>query len=455
MPVEEAKWHFGVLSFAGTGHLNPLMSLSRELVLRGHRVTFFDKLKAEAQVRDAGFDFVPVGEKEDSGKEKTTFNGRSAWSEISAMRSNLARIQHDVKMFLEETPAAVSRAGVNALLIDEVALAGPTVAQLLRLPYFIISTSVPHRFGWRCSSWFFGYRYSKSWLSWIQSVFLELSVTRIRGPVRSMLDDYRRRAGLGQVRTISKDFPCLAHIGQLPKCLDRPRRPVPKDFHYKGSFEWRIARPHVAFPWYQFDGRPILYVSLGTTRNVQTALLRMIAKACEGLDLQLVISLGNRFAPDSLTDLPGRPVVTKFAPQLDILKVAHIVVTHGGSNTVFEALAEGKPMIVIPLAYDQPAMAALLARLHLVEVLPVMRLSARRVRAAVEKILRDRSYHDAAQKMQTMMRSSRGEGLAADLIEKTLNQQIVRREAVVPALEGGSSLESDLEISRSALNGVR
>ncbi len=455
MPAEEAKWHFGVLSFAGTGHLNPLMSLSRELVLRGHRVTFFDKPKAEAQVREAGFDFVPVGEKEDSEKEKTRFSERSMWSEISALRSNLARIQRDVERFLKETPAAVSRAGVNALLIDEIALAGPTVAQLFRLPYFVISTSVPHLFGWRGSSWFLGYRYSKSWLSWVESVFLELSVTRIRGPLRNVLDDYRRRAGLGSVRTVPKNFPCLAHIAQMPKCLERPRRPVPKDFHYTGPFEWRIARPHVAFPWHQLDGRPILYVSLGTTRNVQTALLRMIAEACQDLDLQLVISLGNRFEPDLLADLPGRPVVTKYAPQLEILKLAHIVVTHGGSNTVFEALMEAKPMIVIPLAYDQPEMAALLARLHLAEVLPVMRLSARRIRAAVEKILRDASYRDAAQKMQTVMRSIRGEALAADLIEKVLNQQIVRREAVVCARQRNPGLKFDAEICRSVLNGVR
>jgi MGT family glycosyltransferase len=181
----------------------------------------------------------------------------------------------------------------------------------------------------------------------------------------------------------------------------------------------------------------------------------MIAEACQDLDLQLVISLGNRFEPDLLADLPGRPVVTKYAPQLEILKLAHIVVTHGGSNTVFEALMEAKPMIVIPLAYDQPEMAALLARLHLAEVLPVMRLSARRIRAAVEKILRDASYRDAAQKMQTVMRSIRGEALAADLIEKVLNQQIVRREAVVCARQHNPGLKFDAEICRSVLNGVR
>lgn len=455
MSAEEAKWHFGVLSFAGTGHLNPLMSLSRELVCRGHRVTFFDKPKAEARVREAGFGFVPVGGTVDSENGKTPRNVRSMWSEISAMRSNLKRIRHDVERFLEETPAAVSRAEVNALLIDEIALAGPTVAQLLRLPYFIISTSVPHRFGWRGLSWFSGHRYSTSRLSWMQSVFLELSVTRIRGPLRTVLDEYRRRAGLGSVRTVSKDFPCLAHIGQMPKCLDLPRKPAPKDFHYTGPFEWRAASPHLSFPWHRLDGRPILYVSLGTTRNVQTALLRMIVEACRDFDLQFVISLGNRFEPDALADLPGRPVVTKFAPQLEILKVARIVVTHGGSNTVFEALMEGKPMIVIPLAYDQPAMAARLARLHLAEVLPVMRLSTRRIHSAVEKILQDASYRDAAQEMRTALRSIQGQALAADLIEKALDRRTARRESEARAKQRDSGPEPNPEICRSVLGGVR
>jgi hypothetical protein len=31
--------HFGVLSYKGAGHLNPLIALSRQLIDRGHRVT--------------------------------------------------------------------------------------------------------------------------------------------------------------------------------------------------------------------------------------------------------------------------------------------------------------------------------------------------------------------------------------------------------------------------------
>src|ERR1700722_12208458 len=60
MPADKEKWHFGVLSFTGTGHLNPLIALSQELRDRGHKVTFFEKPKIEARIRQAGLEFVPI-----------------------------------------------------------------------------------------------------------------------------------------------------------------------------------------------------------------------------------------------------------------------------------------------------------------------------------------------------------------------------------------------------------
>jgi len=41
MPSERKNWHFGVLSFTGTGHLNSLIPLAQGLKDRGHKVTFF------------------------------------------------------------------------------------------------------------------------------------------------------------------------------------------------------------------------------------------------------------------------------------------------------------------------------------------------------------------------------------------------------------------------------
>ena len=411
------------MSFTGTGHLNSFILLSRHLKDRGHKVTFFEKHKIEERVRQAGLDFYPIGTAKSPSKEKSAnVDNPGLRSQISMLRFNLKRITQDLEIYLQETTIALRQTKVDALLVNEIALTGPTVAQIVRLPYFIISTSVPHDFGWNDLPWLSGYKYSESWFSLVETAFLENSALRMRGPIRRALDAYRRHVGLGPVRQARKSFPELAHITQLPECLDLPRSRLPGNFHYTGPFANLATRPHVDFPWDRLDGRPIIYASLGTTRNVRAFVFRLVAEACQDLDLQLVISLGGRFDPEMFPDLPGNPLVTKYAPQPELLRHAAIVITHGGPNTVFEALMEGKPMVAIPLAYDQPAVAARLARLGIAEVLPVMRLSVRRIHRAVTKVLNDPGYREAAVKMQAKLHSLHGLQRAVDVIEDALEK---------------------------------
>jgi len=409
------------MSFTGTGHLNSFIQLSQQLKDRGHRVTFFEKPKIGDRVRQAGLDFYPIGTAKSPLKEKSAnTNTPALLSRISTLGFNLKRISQDLELYLQETTTALRQRRVDALLVNEIALTGPTVAQIVGLPYFIISTSVPHNFGWNHISCLSGYRYSDSWFSLIEAAFLENSALKMRGPIRRAIDAHRRRVGLGPARQIRKSFPELAHITQLPACLDLPRSSLPANFHYTGPFSNSAARPHIDFPWSRLDGRPIIYTSLGTTRNVQVFVFRLVAEACKDLHLQLVISLGGRFDPEMFSDLPGNPLVTKLAPQVELLKLATIVITHGGPNTVFETLMEGKPMVAIPLAHDQPAVAVRLARLGIAEVLPVMRLSSSKIHRAVTKVLNDPTYRNAAVKMQAQLHSLRGLQRAADVIEEAL-----------------------------------
>ncbi len=153
----------------------------------------------------------------------------------------------------------------------------------------------------------------------------------------------------------------LAHIATLPECLDLPHATLPNNFYYTGPFVEEGARPPIAFPWDRLDGRPLIYVSLGTSRKIAPAIFHMIAEACQGLDVQVVISLGGSRSPSILEALPGDPLVVKEAPQLELVKVATVVINHAGINTVLETLMEGKPMIAIPITHDQPALAARLA----------------------------------------------------------------------------------------------
>lgn len=411
--------HFGVLSYKGAGHLNPLIALSRQLIDRGHRVTFFQKPEVEAQIRDHGLEFVPIGPCGSSSAENGR-TGQTNASGIAALRNGIRRIVGDMEMFLREGPDALTHAGVDTLIMDEIALSGPTLAEMLRLPYFVVSTSVPHRLGWdaprritpRCS--YFGR---------VQNAWLHVSILRVRGPIRRRLDRYRRQRGLGSIRGIGKEFPALAHITQLPECLDYPRPALPSDFYYTGPFVDEAARRRVDFPWERLDGRSVVYASLGTTRKSEPGMFPLIAEACDGLNLQLIISLGGRRDPEIFANLPGNPVVVREAPQLELIKRAEIVITHGGLNTVLETLMEGKPMLVIPKFFDQPAVAARLEWLGVAEALAADGLSVKQIRVALGKVFKDPSYRNSARGIQARIRSARGLERAADLIEEILEKR--------------------------------
>jgi len=426
----EGRRHFGVLSFTGAGHLNPMIALGLELQERGHKVTFFEKAKIENRIRAAGLNFYAIGKQGSPFKGKGPSAARIGLvSELKTLRFNIQRISHDLEGYFRETEPALRESGVDALIVNEIAITGPTLAELLRLPYFVVSTSVPHDFGWNPYRAFSGYVYRRSWFSGFAASILEVSAVRMHGPARSVVNRYRAKRGLTPVRGINPLYAPLAQVTQLPECLDLPRRSVPAYFHYVGPFARNGVRPPVDFPWDRLDGRPVIYASLGTTRNAQAGVLRLIAEACKDIEAQLVISLGGRFDQAIFGSLPENCLVADFVPQLEILKRASLVITHGGPNTVFETLMEGKPMVAIPIAHDQPAIAARLRRLGIAEVLPVMRLSTEIVREAVMKVLADPSYRVAAEELRGKLQALNGVERGAEIIEDSLMRWEGRRKS--------------------------
>ncbi len=421
--------HLGVLCYPGAGHLNPLIALSRELVSRGHQVTFFLPIEFEAQICQQGFGFFPIKVSDAEPARRDTEAApepKIGW--IEDTRANLSRLDEEIGIYMREYLAAISAAGVDALLMGEITLAGPTVAEILRTPYFVVSTSIPHNFGWSAPQALLPHR---TWQEQLQARIFEVSIFCMRGPVRRILDRYRCQAGLGPIAERGTAFPELAHITQWPRCLDTPREEVPDRFFYTGPFVDAGARSSIEFPWHQLNGRPLVYASLGTTRKADPEIYDRIASACAGLDLQLVITLGGRRNLESFANLVGNPLVVENAPQLDLLERADLVITHAGPNTVLETLLSGKPMLALPVALDQPAVATHLERLGVAEVLSPQHRSADEIREALLKLMTENRYREAAGAIQAQLQTLSGTAQAASIVEEALANH-----APVLALEG-------------------
>jgi MGT family glycosyltransferase len=155
----------------------------------------------------------------------------------------------------------------------------------------------------------------------------------------------------------------------------------------------------------------------------------MIAEACAGLDLQLVISLGGGLDPTLLGDLPGDPVVVGYAPQLELIRWSALTISHGGLNTVLESLAWGVPMVVLPVTYDQPGVGARVEWAGVGRSIPVGQLTVDGLRDAVRAVLDDPAYGERAGRLRASIEAADGLNRAADVIEEAFG---TGREAVLP-----------------------
>ena len=410
----------GAFCFPGTGHLNPLTALARRLQQRGHTVIIFGIADVESRVRAAGIDFCLIGQSDyPLGTLQKLDQQLGEMKGLGVLRFTMERVSNTARMVLRDGLEAVRNANLDALLVDETDMSN-NIAECLGLPFISLALIPPLVNDNRYPPFYFGWSGSQRWWARLRNEIAIRVLTRVARPIFAAVNEYRVAWGLHVGRHPGEGLSKLAQITQLPRALEFDIEPLPPNLYYTGPFVDALQRPAVDFPWDRLDGRPLVFASLGTLQNRSLDLFRKIADACAGLNVQLVISLGGGLEPDRLGALSGDPLVMRFAPQLEIVKRASLVITHAGINTVLESLAEGVPLVCIPLGNDQPGVAARVAAHAAGIVVPPRKANVKRLRSAVRAVLEDESYRRAARKIQAAMSEIDGLELAADIVEDVL-----------------------------------
>jgi MGT family glycosyltransferase len=159
----------------------------------------------------------------------------------------------------------------------------------------------------------------------------------------------------------------------------------------------------------------LIYASLGTLQNKNLKLFHCFAEACRGAEVQLIIAGA---AQERLGSLPENVLAVPYAPQLEVLRRASLTLTHGGLNTVLDSLACGVPLLVMPITYEQPAIAQRVRWVGAGEVMGKSRLHPVRLRAQVERLLGDPAYAHQAKRIAGAIHEAGGVGRAGGLIEQ-------------------------------------
>jgi zeaxanthin glucosyltransferase len=182
-----------------------------------------------------------------------------------------------------------------------------------------------------------------------------------------------------------------------------------------------VGRIKVDFPWDRLTGQRLVYASMGTVLNGNLDVFQTIGTALtKHNDLQLVLSVGDQANPQQIISAPKNAIIVQRAPQLELLKLASVCITHAGLNTVLESLTQGVPQIAVPITFDQPGVAARIAHRQTGLVTSLDKLTPDHLSELLNEVLSNPTYRDNAQEMQRKIIEANGLSAAAGVVEAAL-----------------------------------
>jgi zeaxanthin glucosyltransferase len=414
--------HIGFLPIHAKGHMYPASALALHLQQRGHRITVFTIADGAAFFQECGFECVVVGKEAfPLGYADRVFAELGKLKGQAGVLYTMKSFEDAITMHFAELPEAIRSRQVDALVIDQFHMGGGAVADYLQLPYVHTAMAILFHVETRVPPPNLDWGPETHPLAKLRNAFAYAVARRFLRPLHRKINAQRVAWGLAPQDQYPNDvFAGHPQIAQQPPSFEFPRRTLPANFHFVGPLHSRKSRATTDFPRERLDGRPIIYASLGTLQNGLEWIFRVILEACAGLDAQLVLSLGGNLDPAEFSGVRGDAVVVKFAPQLELLEQAALCITHAGLNTVLESLACGVPMVAIPITNDQPGVAARIAWKGVGEVVTPRRLTAARLRAAIDKVRSTPSYAENARKLQYEIANLHSLDYASDIIEAEL-----------------------------------
>jgi MGT family glycosyltransferase len=162
------------------------------------------------------------------------------------------------------------------------------------------------------------------------------------------------------------------------------------------------------------DGR-LIYLSLGSLGSADVDLMQRLIDTLAETDHRVIVSMGPQHAQLRLAE---NMIGEEFLPQTKILPLVDLVVTHGGNNTVTECFWAGKPMVLLPLFWDQYDNAQRVHETGFGVRLDTYGHEPAELTGAIDRLLGDEPLRAHLAAASERLRAKPGTQQAADLIER-------------------------------------
>lgn len=404
----------------GGGNVPPVLSVAAALTARGHDVRVLsDPIHAEmaerAGARHVSWTAAPHRRDHSLDSEFVRdFEPRTTFGANARLRDRL--IVGPAPEFARDTSAELEREAADIIVVEALMLGSQVAAEASGLPCVSLFPNIypgraegapPYGLGLLPRDDAIGHLRDRA-AGWMGRAFWD----RRLGVINELRHDYG-----------------LEPVGSLFDLLERPDRVlvlttaafepgggrgVPANVRYCGP---RLDDPAWVGDWAEPSGDgPLVLVSLSTTTQRQGPILPRVVEAFAGLPYRALLTTGPSFDGAALQPPPNVTVVES-APHSKVIPSCAAVMTHAGHGTTIKTLANGVPLLCMPVGRDQLDTAARVAATGAGRRIRAGSRPAR-IRAALVDVVSDPQYRRGAERLAAAIERDLARDLAVEEIER-------------------------------------
>lgn len=388
------------------GHVNPTLPVVQALIQRGEQILCYNTEEFRPQLERTGASFRAYAKSDLTSAEISRLLQNGNLANITGL---ILRSAEQLLPFLLDE---FSRERPDLVIFDSIALWGKMAATQLDLR---AAASITH------------FVMDERHMTWRDLLSL---LRQVLPTVPGLLLARRRliRAYGSVYPATNPLFPMRGqlNIAYITRELQPDTSIVDETFRFVGPSINPQTRSE-DFPFDMLGQGPVIYISLGTIHSDQPEFFRSCFAAFADFPAWFILSVGQQTNIDDLGPIPANFIVRPSVPQLEVLQHTAVFITHGGINSVHEGLYYGVPLILIPQQFEQLLNARCVAARGAGSILEAglrhKPVTPAALRQALQEILSQARYREAARALQTAVRATGGYQQAADEIQAYIASQ--------------------------------
>ncbi len=322
-----------VFNLPATGHINPSLAVVKGLVEANEEVYYYGIEEFREKIEATGAVFLLLNMETDILETRKNPNLLATFAELTKLS------YYALPQLMEEVKAA----NYDYMLCDVMTIWGQNIANYLNIPLILMHPV---------------------FLMQKKMMPLRLQLEPFKEPLVALYSMLKfRKYSNKMAKTYHlKPISIATFLFEITADLSlvftsKKFQPFSEEYNESYKFIGPSIAKRVAvkdFPMDKIDAtKPLLYISMGTIFNRKTKFYKLCMQVFKDSPFQVVLAIGNFLKVEDMGTIPANFIVCNYSPQVEILKIASVFVTHGGMNSISEAIYYEVPTVVMPHAGDQ------------------------------------------------------------------------------------------------------